>query len=213
MKRSFLYLVVIAIAFTACRESEETTQPVKKDYTPMAVGNYWVYNNYKVHADGSKDLLDEKDSIFITGKKTNNGKEYFEFKGIQYLSPDTTIAYYRDSSDYLVDDKGNIHFSASNFHDTLNQKLQYKQNTTDTLYLATYKMEKENDPVSVPAGTFNVLSFRCTIFMPDPPNPDFERRYTNQYYAKNIGRISNVVLFVFGDIRYEKELVRYHLND
>lgn len=69
----------------------------------------------------------------------------------------------------------------------------------DTATWTTSKMEKLNQHVIVPAGTFTeVLNVKGTVICNPKytsiPNP----RYVNNYFAKNIGEVLHTYFYVVG---------------
>ncbi len=207
---------MIAVVFTACRKSEDGPNPVPatKNYFPLAVGNYWVYENYQIYPDGNRVKKDEVDSLFISEITELNGKSYFHLKGTRYPVNNTisTIYYLRDSSDYLVNHIGVIEFSPDNFSDTLFAEL-VNQQEVDTFYYLSYQMVEEDVPVVVPAGAFDVLNYRGTVYMPEHTDPDFRRRYINNYFAENMGKIFYEFMYLSGGLRIQKELIRFHIKN
>jgi hypothetical protein len=116
----------------------------------------------------------------------------------------------RDSSGYIVNEKGQVRFSANNFTDTLVTDVNTRG--SDTVYVLTYQMETMDDPVNVPAGSFEVLNFRGTLTVggqdPDVENP----RFLDNLYSENVGKLLESYYFLSGSVRYEKRLVRYNVE-
>jgi len=216
MRKSIYLALAVMVMMAACRKSEDTTPKVqeKDNYFPMKTGNYWVYENYQVNPENERSLIDRIDSIFIDSVVTKNNHEYYSFKGIVHPHGETVrpLGYFRDSSSCLVDDHGVIHFSSTNFTDTLYSQIQYV-NENDTLYFVSYSMQPEPTDVILGSGTYHALDYQGNIYVPNHPEPNLQHRITNTYYSEGIGKIFFEVVFVYGPTRIQKELLHYHINE
>jgi hypothetical protein len=215
MRKLFFIAAMIAI-FSACQKDDETNQSQttpEPDYFPMAIGNYWVYENVMIDTLGT--IITEKiDSVFINRDTLIEDEAFFVFEQITTLSNgDIRVKprmYYRDSSGYIIDSSGAIFFSDKNFTDTLYTKLFVMGE--DSIYRTTYKMEYVNEIVSVPAGDFEVLNFRGTVWVynlnPNIPNP----RYVDNYFAPNVGKVYGNSIWTMSNFSYmESRLLRYNV--
>jgi hypothetical protein len=177
----------------------------------MKIGNYWIYNTYNIDSLGNETLNSLQDSVIITKDSVINGKTYFVFEGSAFptANPNRIIKMIaRDSSGYLVHTDGKILFSSVNFTDTLRTDKD-SIGVNQSSYIITYRMEQTPNQLTVPAGNFNVIDYKGTLKSLAIP----ATRYTHNYYAKNIGLISNSLRYVnSGGIYYERRLLRYHLN-
>ena len=137
---------------------------------------------------------------------------YYVFKGTNspVIKVHDVIDFMRDSSGYIVDHNGLIRFTAINFTDTLISN-PYIVND-ELFYTQTYKMEEVNQLVSVPAGKFNVLNFRGTLTVPFQYPGLRNPRFTNAFYAKGVGKILDSYYYLHSSTRYEKRLIRYHIE-
>jgi hypothetical protein len=120
-------------------------------------------------------------------------------------------SYCRDSSKYLINSDGQILFSENNFSDTLLRTTRLYEE--DTICWITGKMEKNENDINVPAGTFNnTLNLKGTIIC----NPKYTRignpHYVNKYYAPEVGEILHSYLYVYDGSSLEKRLTRYKIN-
>jgi hypothetical protein len=74
-------------------------------------------------------------------------------------------------------------------------------------------MERINNAITVPAGTFEVLNYKGTI-VTSMNTPGIKwPRYTNSYYAKGTGKIMETYIYITGRQTYEKRLVRYYVKE
>ena len=100
--------MVIALGFISCKK-ENLLAPVGHtyilDYSPLKIGNYWVYEYYDVDTiQGTNQLMDRIDSVFVSGDTTINQKQYFVQKTFSLL-PSQIIEsanFIRDSSGYSI---------------------------------------------------------------------------------------------------------------
>jgi hypothetical protein len=218
MKKYFLVVLVFAlIQTTSCTKDDDEnitdTPPsayTPKGYIPLKVGSYWVYRNYRIIDNGPDTILNGKDSVYISGTKTINGKEYFVYHHSMYNNSEL---YYRDSSGYLVNDKGIIIMSEVNFTDTIYSKNVYLDSVQNIiLYHNATIMVRNQDSLVVPAGTFLQSIARkddIKIYYGNPAPPNPFTQYS--YYAKNVG-------LVMWEYRYQSsaemfcyKLIRYHI--
>ncbi|NOU47077.1 MAG: hypothetical protein HOO86_08450 [Bacteroidales bacterium] len=211
MRKLFVLSLVISFLIS-CRNENETI--VSKDsYYPLAIGNYWIYQSVEIDSAGNETIRPKIDSVTISHDTTINNKQYFILEGTNNpMTPNWgIIAIFRDSSGYLVNNQGEILFTENNFTDTLYYKVE--RNNQDTLYSITYKMEASTNPVTVPAGIFNVLNFKGTVFTPrEIPGVD-NPRYLNTYYAKKVGKILQSYFYLSSPIIIEKRLIRYKTQE
>lgn len=74
-------------------------------------------------------------------------------------------------------------------------------------------MQSVGDPITVPAGTFDVLNYKGVLTMSED-TPGMENpRYLNNYYADGIGKIVTTNSYVHAQRFIEKRLIRYHIEE
>ncbi len=216
MRKLFQLGLIIAL-FVSCNKDENSdlfNDPLSKtkEYFPLEVGNYWVYQTYLVDTLGKETNLATIDSVVITRQEIYNGNSYYIFEGTN--SPLNKnfgfINALRDSSGYIVDKNGLIRFTAINFIDTLLSQEEIFEN--DTLYTLTFKMEEISELVSVPAGKFEVLNFKGTLIARILFQNTKKPRYINKFYAKGVGKILDSYYYLSHPSRSEKRLIRYHIE-
>ena len=218
MKTKWMLLIGIAVLFSCKKESIDLSNGdaviASTDYFPLKVGNYWVYENYQINdLTGEETKLAQTDSIIITREKGINGKVYFVLEGTSYplYSPERTVLdMIRDSAGYLVNKNGTVLFSANNFTDTLARKTESIEG--QPIYNLAYVMENSSTDIRVPAGDFNALNFKGILVTPEKIQNAINPRYLNNYYAKDIGRILQTFYYVSNPLKFEKRLVRYHVQ-
>lgn len=220
MKRVLLLITLAsAIVFASCSKKDNGSDNIEivdpdYGYIPFYPGNYWVYEQFSIDTLGNETLLNEYDSVVITGTATVNSKSYIVFEGTFLSGPNEvdTILLLRDSSGYYVDPSGNIHMANNNFTDTLSFYTFTNNNTGDTLYQSWYTLEKEPSEISVGAGVFPTINFRGSIltFNPNPGVDDI--RYKNRLYSHNVGLVLDTYFFLGSPKRFERRLARYHVD-
>lgn len=107
MKSFKLFLIAFAAAglllFTYCSDDDDnnpTNNNGDKDYYPMKVGNFWIYENNDLDING--DYIDgtfSMDSVVITEVGTVHGKS--GFKHVSYMKEDVNDAWEYDSETYF----------------------------------------------------------------------------------------------------------------
>ncbi len=218
MRRLAVFIIsVLGILFwNSCdKENNSLTDDLnnlKVNHFPLEIGNYWIYQNFDI-IQGIEKVSTKIDSVIISRDTSINGKTYYVLEGTYYPKNNNwgIIELLYDSVGYLINQHGEILFSEDNFTDILANKTEVQG--TDTIYSLTYKMEEVENPYSVPAGTFNVLNYKGTVFtfvqtMPNVPNP----RYTNAYFAENVGKIFESFFYLYSNSEIEKRLLRYHIK-
>jgi hypothetical protein len=212
-KLFFLGLILTLLASCDKDDSNSIIDPVEtKDYFPLKIGNYWIYKHYDIDSIGNVTERNRTDSVIISRDSIINSNQYFILEGTNYPfnSKWGIVDILRDSSGYLVNEKGKIKFSVDNFTDTLVSKVELHEG--DTIYSLTFRMEKLTNPITVPAGEFEVLNFKGTVKtplqIPGTKNP----RYMNNLFAENVGKVLETYFYLGGPLISEKRLVRYKVE-
>lgn len=215
-KVKILVILVLALMAGSCSKDNNNNNtsivPADFGYIPFYPGNYWVYEQYKIDTLGNETLLDTYDSVAITGTKNVAGITYLVFEGTWPMGQNNsdTVLLLADSIGYYVDPTGWIHFSESNFVDTLASST-YVVNG-DTLYESCYKMQNGPQSVTVPAGTFYVLTYLGTIHISNPAPYVPEVRYKDKLYARNVGLVRDTYYYLSSPDRYERRLKKYYVD-
>ena len=217
MKKLLIFTVVLTFLVYSCKKDDNNTQNQTQtsvsNYTPLTIGNYWVYYNYKIDEFGNDSLISAIDSIVITHDTIIRGYTYYVAEGNWHpYNQWSTRFIARDSAGYMVFADGRVGFSPTNFTDTFNYKVEHF-NGNDTLYESFYMMENVAGTLNLPAGPFDsVLNLKGTIIghhqPPQLPNP----RYTDNMWAPRVGQILSNFFYFASNGRIEKRLARYHIN-
>ena len=213
MKHLF-YLSLLAFVLISCEKEPHTPSlDPSNSFLPLQIGNYWVYQHLRIDPENQASTLPRIDSVIVDRDTLINGHTYFILEGTNYpFNSDRwgIVDILRDSSGYIVDPAGNLKFSDSNFTDILASKTEVLD--ADTLYSLSYKMESEETPCTVPAGIFDVLNFKGTVYayqdLPGIDNP----RYLHTRYARGVGKVMQSYFYFHSPIVGEKQLIRYHIH-
>ena len=210
MRKLFLIGVMISI-LTSCQKKDEIPAETKSEYLPLSIGNYWVYEHYMVDSSGIETVLPHIDSIFINKDTLIRNNKYFILEGHNY--PYQRIDIVRDSSKYLVNSKGEILFSETNFSDILYHTVELI-NTVDTVYTIDWKMFIVENQVNVPAGLFEALNYKGDInYYYGSQNSHLAvNTFLNNYYSPYVGRLLSTYRYYSKPYeRIEKRLTRYYI--
>ena len=210
-----LILAFAAVLLFSCKK-ETVETPINNSselkHAPLAIGNYWVYNNYQIDtAQGTEVLMNNNDSIVIAKDTLINTIKYFVRMGKSITNGNTfkVIDCIRDSSGYLVNSSGLVLFAENNFTDTI---YRWSIPGNNSNYINSYSlMEVLNKPVSTPAGTFyQGLNAKETISQSNIP---VLIRQADHVYVENIGLVFEILYTsVWIDGWIEKRLVEYQIN-
>jgi hypothetical protein len=209
--KQILLLLALAAGISSCKKDDtEPAQPQNPpatagDYTKLAIGNYWVYENVNVDTDGVvTPMTNTPDSIYISGDTVIGGNTYFVRRGTFYGNPST--GFVRDSSGYIVNEQGHCEFTL------INPGTVLWTQTTPGIYEMEGALQNNTEVVSTPAGTFTCYDLRGTVTLYPPYDQWGSPRYTHHYYAFGIGKVKEVQFFVSSPSTIERRLVRYHVN-
>ncbi len=210
MKRLILVILISLIAFQSCKEKNNPDpEDTVLDYFPLKVGNYWVYERSSCDSTWTVCTTLSQDTCQITKDTIINDKLYYKLEGNNILGNDTPI-FLRDSGDYLVNSLGYIQLSIDEINSVLYEEYIINTPQTDTLYYIIREMIGHPNYVIVPAGTFNCIDNRTTLFrVKEGIN---EGVNAHNYYSKNVGRVYENVLFASSLSGIKSELVYYNIN-
>ena len=217
--RSLLYISILFILIVvSCKKDTKITQdePVvptqvtSKNYAKLAVGNYWIYQRFKIDTNGAVTPLNIYDSCYVSSQTTLNGDTYYEMYRIN--SYGTPYSYLRDSAGWINNSDLRTIFSPTDFSKIFH--IGYAgANPTDTIAKAINKMTGKDSLVITPAGTFITSNSQWTHYMYPAWQYYGKIRRTNTCYAENVGIVLETLNIIYTDqYTYERRLVRYHVN-
>ena len=212
MKNSTLFFLSLFIILFSCKNDDDTIgtggeTPVL-NYIPLSIGSYWVYGWEKIDTLGNISPLTQRDSVYVSGDTIINGNTYFVVEGDFFGSP-VNKEYQRDSSGYLVNEKGNILFNPNNTTDLLWVDTIFVG--SDPLVIIEYKMEGTETEIDVPAGVFNCFNYQGTVISQEDDYP-WGVRNTGYYYADGIGKVQSRLFFYNSPDDIRSRLVDYHIE-
>ncbi len=211
MKRSIVFLMM-ALFIASCKK--EGSNPVESigsqekvtDYFPLTVGNYWIYEYYM--SDSTLNFIDKNviDSTYVEKDSIYNGNVYAVVRS-SYWSKIVTLI--RDSSDYLVMQKGQKLFTINQNNSNL---FDGYMSYPDTTYYYTLKMKNSDSICSVPSGQYQAKYVIGTVTSTVPNLPAMTKRNFYYAYEKGVGLVYERQGDLFTPIYFEERLVRYHVN-
>jgi len=210
-KTIFLPLAMAVVLIAACKK-EPAAPTVFPDYSNLAVGNYWIYQQFEVDEAGNAVPKNVFDSAYVEKDTLINSETYFKvFRKNPYsMKPD--YSYLRDSLHYLVDAAGTIHFSSQDFETTF-RSYAILAVPPDTIARVSLKMADKDLSVETPAGTFITSNFQETFIIYPNWVHGVNPRTINIRYAENVGIVVERLPFFLSNPKYlEKRLIRYHVN-
>ena len=207
--------ILILFLLFSCNKDDDDFEPLIctpniPQFYNLNVDSYWVYQWYEIDTSGVEQLYsDNLDTIRNIKDTIINGEQYVFQSGV-FLGVSITEQFLRDSSGYLVDEKGDILFSSNNFTDVLRIDTLSTQNTI--LMISQHQMESPDlINLTTPAGTFPCLNFQST-YQSVAPNYPWEIRTSDSYFSEGIGQIQSSVFFVNSLNTLERRLVAYQLE-
>lgn len=197
---------------------EETTQaprPGATDYFPLKKGNYWIYEVASVDSNGRVTKDPKRDSIVVTGDTIINTITYFKLEGNEHRKNrnNTYLELVRDSAGYLINSKGDRHFSMTNFNDTISRRDHTIGSSTEILATERAYMKRISGSIETKVGTLNDVISRENLVRVGPTIKSSYSRYyprtTHRYYAKGVGRIFESYFYLSQPNHVEVRLVEY----
>lgn len=64
MKNTIFFGFLMTLVILSSKK-DNPAQPELLNYTPLSIGNYWVYETFKVDTNGNEELLNNYDSLVI----------------------------------------------------------------------------------------------------------------------------------------------------
>lgn len=209
MKNTLFFSILLLICFSSCKkEQNETSSPtpsstaIASNYFPLTTGSYWIYERFQMDTNGVETTF-AIDSSYVSGDTIISGDTFSVFVGT-YIDP-AAIYCRRDSSGYVLDEYGVIHFSATNFSDTL------RVSNVPSYYNSYYKMVPPVN-ISTPAGIFLATDYLGTVNTTQPGYLWDNPRYTHCYYSDGVGLIRESHFFLANPNYDGRKLVRYNIN-
>ena len=205
----------VCVALAGCCKKDDDVhkpraeEPIDADYTPLAVGNYWIYERYQAFLDGTEVAQNTLDSVYVEKDSVIDGRLFYKYIRTSSVGP--TAFFMRDSLHYMVLSNGQIVFSSEDFSTVFSSYI-YTDSDGDTVMTVDKKMSDKDSLIATPAGVFTTSNFQ-TAFGHYGSTGLSQVRYMDTRYAKDVGLVEETVSYypphTYNTIR---KLVRYHLK-
>lgn len=210
MKQLIVFILMI-LFFVSCNKensdpiSPDTTQDNVKDYLPLEIGNYWIYEYYI--ADSTLQFVKQNftDSLFVEKDTIVNGSIYKVLKS-SFLNKTLII---KDSADCLVLVDGHK-LLTTNQNINILDSVYYPEN--DTAYLLVWEMNNKDSICSVPSGQYRSKFVFGSLNSTIQNDPNYNERNIFYAYAKNIGIVSRRLCYLYAEVYIEERLLRYKIK-
>ncbi len=214
MKTKIIYLsclILVGLVFS-CQKDSVNPVETYPNFTQLKVGNYWIYEVFRVDTFGVATSQGTFDSCFIEKDTLINDKIYYKYNKPRAYPSAYEDRFIRDSLHYLVNHLGDILFSSQNFTDTF-YTYTYFANQNDTISEVFSKMADRDLNVITPAGEFVTHSMKETSKMYPKWSSQGKIREIDTRYSENVGIVTETLPFFQGLPFYtQKQLVRYNIN-
>ena len=213
MKQILFVAFVFTIVLSCSKEKSEPMPAEAASYAPLTIGSYWVYSHFKINSfTGEEEQLEIVDSVVVVGDTVINSETYSVFYGTRAVFSGRgpgIISLLRDSSGFLIDNEGKVHF-ATNFPQQVLRTDHLILDGGDTIYTVNYTMEDVKQEITAPAGQFITLNFKGELIDNVHENP----RYLNNYFAEGVGKVIDTYFYIAqNEYYFERRLKKYHIAD
>ncbi len=220
---SFIAILFAIIFLISCKKEKleiENRQQVDvpttyPNYSNLKVGNYWIYERFRVDSLGNATSLNIIDSCYIEKDTVIRGNTYYKLTGPDYANPTVNTpmrsGFLRDSLSYLIDNRGYILFSSQNSY--IRESGYDIAPPSDTIYSFITKVTDQNMSITVPAGTYVTTNLQTEYTFYNNYIIYWKIRTKNTRYAENVGMVSQDWGFFLSMPDYwQRRLIRYHFN-
>lgn len=216
MKFTFWALGLSLMFLSSCTRDDAPTKKPKKpvasvfDYYPMKPGNYWVYQEYIIDTTGKEEKGQRRDSLYVVGDSVIGSDTFSHLSGTDVIHGKDLLL--RDSAGLLINHKGEVFLSATNFKDTLD--VMFYKHDGRKLMRRAGKMTNPSQKIKTPAGSFDVIDFEISFQYLETKvsNGKWYPRIMHNYYTKNVGPVVKSFFYAVNPKRSEMRLVKYHVS-
>lgn len=124
------------------------------------LGSHYVYQIFEVDSNGQATPFGRPDTLTIAGDSVINGNTYVHLRD-SWFNIGTRHLFFRDSSGYVVDQRGLVYWANRNMPDTITFQ-------EPNSLVITYAFGRTNQTFALPAGKINGILF------PARPMPAYE---------------------------------------
>jgi len=220
-----ILLAIVMLGSIACQKEKKCQSPQGPNAPALSAfvadsGSYFVYNIYEIDSNGQETLYGIPDTIFVVGDTVLNGKNFIHLRD-QWFNIGEISLFFRDSSGYMVDNAGTVHWAAHSMTDTITFR-------PSNSLLIWHSLGFNNRSFQLPNGYINGNS------VPAANRVAYELQnhhyFTNgmrlsrcdsgwiqqQLYVPSVGMVSSQLIwsgFHYSDCRYyERRLVYYSIK-
>lgn len=217
MLRIYLIFSIILIVFVSCKKDAKiieapipiVEQSDESNYFKLAVGNYWIYQRFRVDTAGVSTPLNVYDSCYVLKDTIINNKTFYKlYRPNSYGSPYIVT---RDSSSCLINPLGDV-FSLTDYNNIYH--IGYATaNQIDTIAKVVFKVTSKDSLVSTPAGVFTTINDQGIHYMYPNWRQNYLKIYSNKCYSDGVGIVLETLHVIYGaPYTIERRLIRYHVN-
>jgi len=215
MKNLIPPFVLLLLFLSSCKKADPILVPqveVNTGYFQNTIGSYWVYEWFEIDSNGVETQLGIIDTIQNISQVVINNMNYVE-RTTSVLGNESQNIFLRDSLGYIVDSKGEIKYSYTDFTDTLST------GAISTLDVIWHKKMFDNVSINVPAGSFTTIESKQYIY--DTTTFPFTKCGEPAIecaiiVAPGVGTVKKETGYfsslVFCVNRYEGRLIDYHIQ-
>lgn len=214
MKRLIILTIISLLVVCGCKKDEpDDIIPVPPeesvlDYMPLAIGNFWIYENFRCDSGEVDCVSTSIDTSRITKDTLINGNTYFKWEQNYPLTGMTLFL--RDSGDYLITSYGYILFTLKDSSQIFNERFIIS-GLGDTLYHFFDRLNPNSIEVPVESGVYQCMDFQQSFFR---VQDNFQIEHTgHRYYAKNVGLVKEAHSWMASLVVEKRELIGYYIVD
>jgi len=203
------YLLIFSALFIASCSTDDASinpgvaDPTTKEYYPLTVGSYWVYDVYEADTSWTKLTLLQTDSVVVIKDTVINGSTYVLVR--RSFFGDT---FYRDSSGIIVQGDGIPVMSITPGITLLNNYTI----PLDTAYTISLQMAMGDSLITVPAGQFQAKIAIGSVDSKESVTGWMKHRTYHSAFARNVGCIFQRALWLRSGGGFEFRLRRYSIK-
>lgn len=215
MRNLIILAAALTIVLASCKKenNEATTQPQTAfvNYYKLAVGNYWVYEQWKIDTNGVPSNLAMLDSAYVSADTVINGNTYYDYR---YSLAPNNPNWIRDSSGILINSSGEV--LATNQLGTGVFKVSYITINLDTVADVDHFMTSTQVSITVPSGSYQCIQYNGEHTFRPPfdltINSGANPKTSQEEYADGIGKVRYCFYYASVPDRFENRLLRYNVQ-
>ena len=214
MKKVMLITAISSVVIFGCSKEELNegalpspgTQNI--EYMPLAIGNYWVYNTYRIDTLGNETLYSSDDSAYVDRDTIIDGETYFIIEG-DFNARHAVGSLLRNDGNNVLNLGGSITFTTNNLGSV------YRNDTIsigggEFIYMATW-VNTSMSNISSPSGSFLCFDKETENTTTLSSYPWGTRRQ-HKYYSSGTGVVISQFYYFSSPDFNESRLVRYNIN-